>query len=44
MEGKGFGIIASKFIEKGTVILPEEDAQMPYIDEPADLKKVSESV
>ena len=44
MEGKGFGIVASKFIEKGTVILPEEDAQMPYIDEPADLKEVSEAV
>ena len=44
MEGKGFGIIASKFIEKGTVILPEEDAQMPFFDEPEELKKVSESV
>ena len=44
MEGKGFGIVASKFIEKGTVILPEEDAQMPFFDEPEELKKVSESV
>ena len=43
MEGKGFGIVASKFIEKGTVILPEEDAQMPFLDEP-DLKEVSEAV
>ena len=44
MEGKGFGIIASKFIEKGTVILPEEDAQVPFFDEPEELKTVSESV
>ena len=43
MEGKGFGIVASKLIEKGTVIL-KEDAQMPYLDEPEELKEVSESV
>ena len=33
IEGKGFGVVASKFIKKGTVIL-KEDAQMPCLDEP----------
>ena len=34
MEGKGFGIVASTFIKKGTVIL-KETAQMPFVnDEP----------
>ena len=31
MEGKGFGIVASTFIKKGTVILKEK-AQMPFLD------------
>ena len=31
MEGKGFGIVASTFIKRGTVIL-KEDAQMPVLD------------
>ena len=36
MEGKGFGIVASTFIKKGTVILKEK-AQMPYLDCEPDL-------
>ena len=36
MEGKGFGIVASTFIKKGTVIL-KESAQMPYVNDEPDL-------
>ena len=36
MEGKGFGIVASTFIKKGTVIL-KENAQMPFLDGEPDL-------
>ena len=36
MEGKGFGIVASTFIKKGTVIL-KEYAQMPFLDCEPDL-------
>jgi len=39
IEGKGFGIVASTFIKKGTVIL-EEEAQMPYLDDEPDLQAI----
>ena len=42
IEGKGFGIVASTFIKKGTMIL-KEDAQMPLLDAP-DLEDVTEAV
>ena len=37
IEGKGFGIVASTFIKKGTLVL-EEEAQMPYLDDEPDLQ------
>ena len=39
IEGKGFGIVASTFIKKGTVIL-EEKAQMPFLDDGPDLEAI----
>ena len=39
IEGKGFGIVASTFIKKGTVIL-EEKAQMPFLDDGPDLQAI----
>ena len=39
IEGKGFGIVASTFIKKGTVVL-EEEAQMPYLDNEPDLQAI----
>ena len=39
IEGKGFGIVASTFIKKGTVIL-EEKAQMPFLDDGPDLQEI----
>ena len=33
IEGKGFGIFATKFIKRGTLIFQEE-AQMPNVDQP----------
>ena len=39
IEGKGFGIVASTFIKKGTLVL-EEEAQMPYLDDEPDLQAI----
>ena len=39
VKGKGLGIIASKFIRKGTDILTEE-AQIPYVDYPPNIQAI----